>query len=71
MNFIMKLRLPRVKGKRGEYQKLSPKNKAIIGKYVSEHDVVSAVREFKDKKFKGEWCEGLAKFMLQKSKGEA
>ena len=37
------------KGKRGEYQIIPDTEKAIVGKYTSEHGVASAVRKFKDK----------------------
>ena len=35
--------------KRGEYNKLSPEEKAVIGKYASENGVSKAVRHFQDK----------------------
>ena len=38
--------------KRGEYQKLSPEDKAIIAKYASDNGVARAVRKFKEKKLK-------------------
>ena len=33
----------------GEYNKISPKDKATIAKYVSEHGVAKAVRHLEDK----------------------
>ena len=38
--------------KRGEYQKFSDTEKALIGRYASENRVVKAVRHFKDKDLK-------------------
>lgn len=38
--------------KRGEYQKLSPKDKAVIRKYASKYGVASAVRKFSEKNLK-------------------
>ena len=38
--------------KRGAYQKLSSQEKAMIGKYASEHGVASAVWRHKDKNLK-------------------
>ena len=38
--------------KRGEYNKLSPEEKAVIGKYASENGVSKAVRHFQDKNVK-------------------
>ena len=40
------------KGKWGEYQTFSDTEKAIVGKYASEHGVTSAIRKFKDKNLK-------------------
>ena len=58
--------------KRGKYQKLSPENKAVITKYASENGVARAVRKFKEKKLKeSRQHERLAKFVLQRSRGEA
>ena len=44
--------LVKERGKRGEYLKLTPKEKATIGKYASEHGVASAVKKFKKKNLK-------------------
>ena len=38
-----------IQKKRGEYQKLSPEDKAAIGKYASEHKVTRTMRKFKEK----------------------
>ena len=35
--------------KRGEYQKFSPKEKAEIGKYASEHGVTKTIKHFQKK----------------------
>ena len=43
--------------KRGEYQKFSDMEKALIGRYASENGVVKAVRHFKDKDLKQVLCE--------------
>ena len=44
--------LKREKKQRGEYIKLSPEEKAKIGKYASENGVARAVRKFSEKKVK-------------------
>ena len=38
--------------KRGHYSKFSEKEKALVGKYASEHGVLKAVRHFKDMNLK-------------------
>ena len=45
--------------KRGHYSKFSEKEKALIGKYASDHNVLKAVRHFKD----GKYSEGLEKLL--------
>ena len=35
--------------KRGEYSKHSPADKAVIGRYASEHGVSKAIRHFKER----------------------
>ena len=42
----------KAKKKRGQYLKISPKEKAANGKYARENGVASAVRKFKDKNLK-------------------
>ena len=38
--------------KRGHYSKFSDKEKALVGKYASEHGVLNAVCHFKDMNLK-------------------
>ena len=40
------------KKQRGKYQHFSPKEKATIGRYASEHGVANAVKHFKEKVLK-------------------
>ena len=40
------------KKRRGEYNKLSPEDKAAVGKYASENGVTKAMRHFKEKDVK-------------------
>lgn len=45
--------------KRGEYLKLSQKEKAMIGKYASQHSVIKAVRHYKEWSLKEGSVRGL------------
>ena len=58
--------------KRGQYLKVSPKEKAAIGKYASENGVASAVRKFKDKNLKEssvrDWRDAYIKELQDKRK---
>ena len=54
------------------YQKLSSKEKAVIGKYASIHGVADAVRRYKDKKIKEssvrDWHNSYQKELAERNK---
>ena len=58
--------------KRGEYQKLSSEEKAVVGKYGSEHGVAAAVRHFKSLNVKESsvrgWKNAYEKELKERSK---
>ena len=58
--------------KRGQYLKVSPKEKVAIGKYTSRNGVASVVRKFKDKNLKEssvrDWQDAYIKELQDKQK---
>ena len=58
--------------KRGNYQKLSPEEKARVGKYACEHGMAAALRHFKEMGLKEtsvrDWRNAYQKIVNEKSK---
>ena len=71
-NEICRLVETKPEKKRGQYLKVSPKEKAVIGKYASKNGVASAVRKFKDKNLKEssvrDWRDAYIKELQDKQK---